>query len=65
MISIPLKKKLIITDNGLPRFPDGTVLFKTFLQAGIKIETRVLLKTTAAWETGTYILDDAQHRRPS
>ncbi|WP_343670582.1 hypothetical protein [Chitinophaga sp.] len=60
MISIPFDKKIIITDNGLPQFPDGTVLFKTFSRAGVKIETRVLLKTATSWEAGTYVWDDAQ-----
>lgn len=59
-IYIPPHKKIIITDNGLPQFPEGTVLFKTFSQKGIKIETRVLIKTAQNWEAGTYIWDAAQ-----
>ncbi|MBV7533715.1 hypothetical protein [Chitinophaga sp. sic0106] len=60
MISIPSGKKVIITDNGLPQFPEGTVLFKTFSQQGIKIETRVLLKTPTGWEPGIYIWNTTQ-----
>jgi mono/diheme cytochrome c family protein len=60
MISIPFNKKIIITGNGLPQFPDGTILFKTFSKQGIKIETRVLLKTASGWEAGTYIWNEAQ-----
>jgi hypothetical protein len=41
MISIPPGKKIVITGNGLPQFPEGTILFKTFSQQGIKIETRI------------------------
>lgn len=59
-IHIPPHQKIIITDNGLPQFPEGTILFKTFSQRGIKIETRVLIKTVLSWEAGTYIWDIAQ-----
>lgn len=60
MISIPPNEKMRITDNGLPQFPQGTILFKTFSSKGIKIETRVLLKTATGWEAGTYVWDAAQ-----
>ncbi|WP_343689963.1 hypothetical protein [Chitinophaga sp.] len=59
-IHIPPHQKIIIIDNGLPQFPEGTILFKTFSQQGIKIETRVLIKTAQNWEAGTYIWDVAQ-----
>jgi mono/diheme cytochrome c family protein len=60
MISIPAGKKMVITNNGFPQFPEGTILFKTFSLQSTKIETRVLLKTPAGWEAGTYIWDAAQ-----
>ncbi|SHL16274.1 hypothetical protein SAMN05444266_102265 [Chitinophaga jiangningensis] len=60
MVSVPSGKKIIITDNGLPQFPEGTVLFKTFSRQGRKIETRVLLKTSTGWEPGIYIWDALQ-----
>ena len=36
-------------------FPTGTKLFKTFIRDGVRIETRVILKTEAEWVAATYL----------
>ena len=64
LIKVPAGTKLEITNNGLPQFPDGTILVKTFYYWNDKrdttkgkriIETRILLKANNEWQAGTYV----------
>ncbi|MGH1339190.1 MAG: c-type cytochrome [Aureispira sp.] len=69
LISIPVGSTIKKVDDGLPEFPDGTVLVKTFYYykdvrdpaKGKKIvETRLLIKKANQWNVGTYLWDDHQ-----
>ena len=69
LILIPAGKKMTATVDGLPTFPEGTVLAKTFYYFNDKrdhskgkkiIETRVLIFTNGVWTGGTYAWNDAQ-----
>ncbi|WP_298898025.1 fibronectin type III domain-containing protein [uncultured Psychroserpens sp.] len=66
---LPQGEKLTYDGEGLPLFPDNTVIVKTFyynnderdLSLGRKIiETRVLIKINGSWETGDYKWNDEQ-----
>lgn len=70
LISLPIggapMKKI---DDGLPEFPDGTIIVKTFFYyndvrdrtKGKKVvETRLLIKKAGQWNVGTYLWDDNQ-----
>jgi len=68
-IKVPAGTKLEITNNGLPKFPDGTILVKTFYYWNDKrdptkgkriIETRILQKVNDQWRAGTYIWNAEQ-----
>lgn len=59
LIRLPKGTKLVVKDNGLPLFPEGTLLAKTFYYplANSKrqlIETRVLLLKNSKWNAVTY-----------
>lgn len=60
LIKIPDQKKATITGNGLPAFPDGTIIAKTFYypktEAGKRqiIETRLLVLSGGKWNAATY-----------
>lgn len=69
MIALPEGASMQFQDDGLPIFPDNTVIAKTFyynineqnLGLGkIIIETRVLIKINGEWQTGNYKWNDAQ-----
>lgn len=62
-ISIPAGQKIIILDNGVPNFPSGTILTKTFYYwkdkrdttlGKIIVETRQLEKTDQGWKASTH-----------
>lgn len=68
-VVLPNGEKMTYTGNGLPLFPDNTVIAKTFyynndetdLSQGKKIiETRLLIKMNGSWELGNYKWNDAQ-----
>ncbi|MDT0559082.1 fibronectin type III domain-containing protein [Ichthyenterobacterium sp. W332] len=68
-IALPIGTTLGYEDDGLPIFPDNTVIAKTFfynndernLSLGRKIiETRLLIKIEGSWETADYKWNDAQ-----
>lgn len=68
-IALPLGSTLEYQDDGLPIFPDNTVIVKTFfynnderdVSLGRKIiETRLLIKKEGNWETGDYKWNDEQ-----
>lgn len=69
LIALPNGTSMSYIDNGLPNFPDNTLIAKTFYYniddrdpslGKIIIETRILLKINGEWETGDYIWNDDQ-----
>lgn len=63
LIRLPAGAKMIARGNGLPDFPDGTILVKTFYYFIDKskpshgrniVETRLLIKKNSQWKVGTY-----------
>jgi uncharacterized repeat protein (TIGR03806 family) len=69
LIKIPPGYKLTGVDDGLPDFPDGTILVKTFYyyndtrdhSKGKKIiETRLEIKSNLNWNVSTYLWNEEQ-----
>jgi uncharacterized repeat protein (TIGR03806 family) len=69
LIKLPAGAKLIKLDDGLPSFPDSTIIVKTFYyhnddrdtaKGKRMIETRLLIKNNGAWNTATYVWNSAQ-----
>jgi len=67
LLKLPPGKKLIAKGDGLPDFPDGAVLAKTFYYTAQQtegkqqiIETRILIKHKGNWNIATYKWNDAQ-----
>lgn len=69
LIALPTGTKLTQNGDGLPVFPDGSLIAKTFyynnderdVSLGRRIiETRVLIKVDGDWQTGDYIWNDEQ-----
>lgn len=69
LIKLPPNTKMTKLDSGLPDFPNGTILAKTFYyyhnaqqpdEGKNIIETRILLKSGNIWNIGTYLWNDAQ-----
>jgi hypothetical protein len=60
---------MLAVNDGLPQFPDSTILVKTFYYFNDKrepskgkrlIETRLLVKLNGQWLAGTYVWNEAQ-----
>jgi uncharacterized repeat protein (TIGR03806 family) len=69
LIKLPSGTHLKSLGDGLPEFPDETILVKTFYYFKDKrkpnlgkrlIETRILIKTEGKWSVGTYLWNDLQ-----
>jgi uncharacterized repeat protein (TIGR03806 family) len=69
LIKIPAGTMLNAVNDGLPEFPEGTILAKTFfyyndardtLKGKKIIETRLLIKSGESWNVGTYIWNEEQ-----
>ncbi|MCK7588974.1 hypothetical protein M0G43_00150 [Subsaxibacter sp. CAU 1640] len=69
IIALPLGTSMVSNGDGLPDFPDNTVIAKTFyyniddrdLDLGRKlIETRVMIKINGNWEFGNYVWNEDQ-----
>lgn len=69
LIKLPGGKTLMAVNDGLPQFPDGTILVKTFYFFTDKrdtskgkrlIETRLLVKNNGQWLAGTYVWNEEQ-----
>ncbi len=66
LLKIPEGQKMVIQGDGLPLFPDGTLLAKTFYysKAGkgtrLIVETRLLLYSSGKWSAATYRWNEAQ-----
>ncbi|MEM9679411.1 MAG: hypothetical protein AAF901_03725 [Bacteroidota bacterium] len=63
IIALPEGEALVYDGDGFPIFPDNTVIAKTFFYNNDErdaslgrqiIETRILIKTNGAWDTGDY-----------
>jgi uncharacterized repeat protein (TIGR03806 family) len=70
LVKVPAGTSIVVTGDGLPQFPDGTMLVKTFFYWNDKrdtsrgrriIETRVLLKSGDSWLAGTYLWNAEQN----
>ena len=68
-IVLPQGEKMTYDGEGLPLFPDNTLIAKTFFynidERDVSlgqhiIETRILIKINGAWETGDYKWNDEQ-----
>ena len=69
IVALPTGESMIYENNGLPNFPDNTVIAKTFyynrddrdVSLGKNlVETRVMIKINGIWEFGDYIWNDSQ-----
>jgi len=69
LVKIPAGSKMTASNDGLPAFPDGTILVKTFFYFNDKrdfskgkkiIETRLLVKNNSKWNVGTYLWNNEQ-----
>ncbi len=69
LIALPQGEKMSYQGDGLPIFPDNTVIVKTFSynydetdlsQGRLIIETRLLIKINGAWELGNYHWNEDQ-----
>jgi len=62
---LPPGTKAVFTGDGLPEFPVGAALIKTFRYGATKVETRVLLHRASGWVALPYVWqgDDAVLKR--
>ena len=69
LIKIPIGTKLKAVNDRLVKFPEGTIIVKTFYYFNDKrdeskgkklIETRLLVKKNAEWKVGTYMWNEEQ-----
>ncbi|MCS3799434.1 hypothetical protein [Niastella sp. OAS944] len=69
LIKLPVGKTIVAVNDGLPQFPDSTILVKTFYYFNDKrdplkgkrlIETRLLIKLNGQWLAGTYVWNNEQ-----
>lgn len=69
LIKLPAGSKLTKLDDGLPSFPDSTMIVKTFYyfndvrdstKGKRMIETRLLIKSQGSWNLATYVWNSAQ-----
>jgi uncharacterized repeat protein (TIGR03806 family) len=69
LIKVPTGTTLKVVDGGLPDFPEGTMLVKTFYYYNDKrdpskgkkiIETRLEIKSNSKWNVGTYLWNEQQ-----
>lgn len=69
LIKVPIGTKLNAVNDGLVDFPEGTIIVKTFYyfndkrdktKGKVLMETRLLVKTNAAWKVGTYMWNENQ-----
>lgn len=69
LIKVPAGNTITAIHDGLPQFPDGTILVKTFYYFNDKknaaagkrlIETRLLIKDNGQWLAGTYVWNNEQ-----
>ena len=70
IIFLPKGKKMIASDDGLPSFPDGTIIAKTFFYPAKDtvgdsrprlLETRLLINKDGQWNAATYQWNSIQN----
>jgi len=70
LIKIPAGSKITVVNDGVPDFPEGTMLVKTFYYFNDKrdaskgkkiIETRLMIKSGSKWNVGTYYWNKEQN----
>lgn len=61
LLKLPANQQLVITGDGLPQFPEGTLIAKTFYypqtadnQGRRLVETRLLIRGKSKWQARTY-----------
>ncbi|TCD03198.1 hypothetical protein [Pedobacter psychroterrae] len=66
LIKLPAGKKLTLNGNGLPDFPEGTLIAKTFYYGSESakrlniVETRLLIFAGSKWNVATYQWNEGQ-----
>lgn len=67
LLKLPAGTKMTAKDDGLPNFPEGTILAKTFYYTAAQtkdaqriIETRILIKYKQKWNAATYQWNEEQ-----
>ncbi|RWX03764.1 hypothetical protein [Flavobacterium cerinum] len=67
LLKLPPGTKMTAKDDGLPNFPEGTILAKTFYYTAAQtkdaqriIETRILIKYKQKWNAATYQWNEEQ-----
>jgi hypothetical protein len=59
-VSLPTGTTIDVRDIDAWSFPTGTRFWKEFSFGGQRVETRMLVKSSAGWEFGSYAWNDAQ-----
>ncbi|WP_298760470.1 hypothetical protein [uncultured Psychroserpens sp.] len=69
LIKLPKGEQMEMNGNGLPLFPNGTIMVKTFYyyndarnpnNGNQLIETRLFIKNDEVWNVATYVWNDSQ-----
>lgn len=69
LIALPEGESMVYDGDGLPIFPDNTLIAKTFYYFNNEmdeslgkqiVETRILIKTNGEWQTGNYVWNESQ-----
>lgn len=69
LIKLPPGTQMLENGNGVPIFPEGTILVKTFYYFNdetneelgrLIIETRLLIKSAGQWNVASYVWNDSQ-----
>ncbi len=69
LVKLPTGTQITQTGNGIPEFPEGTILVKTFYYFKDErdkslgrqvIETRLLIKSQGLWNVATYVWNESQ-----
>jgi uncharacterized repeat protein (TIGR03806 family) len=69
LVKVPAGEQIIYNGNGIPTFPEGSILVKTFfyyndardVNLGKKvIETRLFIKADGLWNVAAYVWNDTQ-----
>ncbi|WP_025144228.1 c-type cytochrome [Pedobacter jeongneungensis] len=67
LIKLPKGKQMVLSGDGLPVFPEGTIIAKTFYYSKVKdkgrrlIETRLLILHQSKWNAATFRWNAAQN----
>jgi hypothetical protein len=67
LIKLPKGKQVVLNGEGLPIFPEGTIIAKTFYYSDVAgkgrqiIETRLLILNKSKWNVATFQWNPAQN----